>query len=76
VVPCQNKTLTMIRQNRPNRFTNGRPKTKSRFSRLLRHPVWKGEGLFWLWHFIDNYPLTYSPGTHTGHAGVELVDEQ
>jgi len=35
--------------------------------------VEKGEGLFWFWSFInlsltylDIYPLTYSPGTHTG----------
>jgi len=33
------------------------------------------EGLFWFWHFInlsltylDTYPLTYSPGTHTGQT--------
>jgi len=32
------------------------------------------EGLFWFRHFINlsltylnTYPLTYSPGTHTGH---------
>jgi len=50
-------------------------KTKARFSRLLRHLAWK-----WRWPiliselhkfvtylltYLDTYPLTYSPGTHT-----------
>jgi len=57
---------------------NKHTKTKARFSRLLRHPVWKsanGEGLFLFQRFINlsltclyTYPLTYSPRTHTGHV--------
>ena len=41
-----------------------------------------GEGLFWFWRFInlsltylDTYPLTYSPRTHTGHKPEKLCDD-
>jgi len=42
---------------------------------VASYDIWPGNGecLFWFWCFInlwltylDTYPLTYSPGTHTG----------
>jgi len=60
---------TTDRQHRANLFTNGRPKTEARFSRRPGN----GESLFCFRRFInlsltylDTYPLTYSPVTHTG----------
>jgi len=50
-------------------------KTKARFSRLLRHPAWKWRGLIlilalhksvtYLLTYLDTYPVTNSPRTHT-----------
>jgi len=38
-----------------------------------------GEDLFWFWRFknfsftySDTYPLTYSPGTHTGLSNTDI----
>jgi len=51
-------------------------KTNARFSRLLRHMAWKRRGpiLILALHkfatYLDTYPLTYSPGTHTGPVTV------
>jgi len=62
-------------QNKRTTTLNTHKKTKARFNRLLRHPAWKRRGLFWFRCFInlsltylDTYPLTYSPGTHTGRT--------
>jgi len=44
---------------------------------VTSYDLWhrNGEGLFWFRRFInlsltylDTYPLTYSPGTHTGNS--------
>ena len=54
---------------------NKHKKTKARFSRLLRHLAWKRRGSTlvsalhkldtYLLTYLDTYPFTYSPGTHT-----------
>jgi len=64
-------------------FTNQKKYTTTQNLKKLKpglvvlYNIWprNGEGLFWFWHFInlsltylDTYPLTYSPGTHTGHS--------
>jgi len=57
-------------------------RTKARFSHLLRHSAWKRRGpilVLAIHKFVtylltwDIYPLTYSPGTHTGLLHVIFV---
>ena len=55
-------------------------KTKARFIRLLRHPTWKQRGptlvlalhkfVTYFLTYLDTYPHTYSPGTHTGPTAI------
>ena len=66
-----------INQNKCTTTQNKHKRTKARFSHLLRHTPWNGEGLFWFRRFI-NLSLTYllrqlQPRTHTGHLSHKMT---
>jgi len=60
-------------------------KIKARFNRLVRHPAWKWRGPTlvlvphkfdtYLLTYLDIYPLTYKPGTHTGLLKEKLCGQ-
>jgi len=60
-------------------------KTKAKFGHLLRTSAWKQRGpilvlalqkfVNYLLTYLDTYPLTYSPGTHTRLHSFGIVIE-
>jgi len=57
---------------------------KLKLGSVASYEIWpgNGDGIFWFWCFTDlsltylgTYPLTYSPGTHTGHK-ITLLHAQ